>query len=125
MVFVQKEDGKLQQVHPDQEQHCRVWKWTLYKPGDDSSAGEYSILDDVDNIMKTATVNLLWLNTDSLAKPEPSELAKLVNWDDMPGWSMTGVPHLWEDVSRVADSKACIQQQKFIVNDTLHAPRTS
>ena len=39
---------------------------------------------------------------------------------DIPGWSMTGVRQLWEDVNRIADSKACIQQRKFVTDDTLH-----
>ena len=114
LVFVWKEDRKLKQAHPDQEQCYRVWKWTLQKPGEDSLVREYLLLDGTDNDIKSAMVDLLWPNTDTSAKPEKSELARPVNWDDIPGWPMTGVPHLWEDVNRVANRKVCIQQRKSV-----------
>ena len=90
------------------------------KPGEDSELGQYLLLDDVENDIKSSTAGLLWPNTDTSAKPEKSELAKIVSWDDVQGWSMTGVRQLWEDVNMIADSKACIQQRKFVLDDTLH-----
>ena len=91
-----------------------------HKPGEDSAIGEYLLLDDVENDAKSSTADLLWPNTDTSVKPEKSELAKLVSWDDIQDWSMTGVRQLWEDVNMIADSKACIQQRKFVLDDTLH-----
>ena len=120
LVFVQKEDGNLKQVHPDEEQRYWVWKWVPHKLGIDSEVGEYLILDEVENEVKSSPADLLWPNTDSTAKPEKSELAKLVSWDDMWDWSITGVRQLWEDVNTVADSKACIQQRKFVLDGMVH-----
>jgi hypothetical protein len=44
----------------------------------------------------------------------------MVSWEDLPGWSITGVRQLWKDVNRVADGKARIQQLKFVTDDTMH-----
>ena len=68
----------------------------------------------------SATPDLLCLNTDLAPKTLKSELAKMISWEDLLGWSMTGVQQLWQDVNQVTDSKAHIQQLKFIINDTLH-----
>ena len=118
LLFVRTEDAGLKQVHPEQPRRCRVWKWRPHKEGE--PAGEYLLLDDVENAIGSATPDLLCPNTDLVPKPPESELARMVSWEDIPGWSMTGVRQLWKDVNRVADSKARIQQLKFVVDDTLH-----
>ena len=68
----------------------------------------------------TSAADPLWSNTDSTVNPEKSELPKLVDWDTIRGWSITGVHHLWEAANTVADSKACIQQRKFVLDERLH-----
>ena len=117
-LHVRTEDAGLKQVHPEQPRRYRVWKWRPLKEGE--PAGEYLLLDDVENAIGSATADLLCPITDLVPKTPKSELARMVSWEDLPGWSITGVRQLWKDVNRVADGKARIQQLKFVTDDTMH-----
>ena len=117
-LYVRTDDAGLKQVHPEQPLRYRVWKWRPLKEGEPD--GEYLLLDGVENAIGSATVDLLCPITDLVPKEAESELARMVSWDALPGWSITGVQQLWKEVNRIADGKARIQQLKFVTDDAMH-----